>query len=366
MGQAQQKAESVQGRTVLPPPLPTRSGIAPKAARASAAAPARASRSLPPAPPLAALNSASAPKSPLAALNSVPAPKSPLPASDLELAILPQWADANAPLLPAKKRRFGLGFWIGSTTASLAVGALVAAGLMGARLPESAHTSQPQPLAIVAHAPAPTQSAAAEATPDMEIATEEAFAQEHVATAPTTVLVPELTVTASKLTKQSAKRGKISAGSKPNTRSGGKAAKAADVVSKSWQPDPAAEATEAPAAEATTTEAAPAAEAESAPAPEPVAAPEPPKPVLPEQLSREQVRQGMESKRAAVITCAKGGYGRVLADVTISQSGKVTSSLIDGTFAGTSVGSCMAGALRGVQFPAFSGPEIQVRYPFNF
>ena len=192
-------------------------------------------------------------------------------------------------------------------------------------------------------------------------------------TAPTTVLVPGLTVTASKLTKQSAKRGKISARSKPNTRSNGNGPKAAEVVSTSWQPDPAAEATEAPseapAAEASTTEAAPApaAEAESAPAPEPVAAPvAAPKPVLPEQLSREQVRQGMESKRGAVITCTKGGYGRVLADVTISQSGKVTSSLIDGTFAGTSVGSCMAGALRGAQFPAFSGPEIQVRYPFNF
>jgi hypothetical protein len=56
----------------------------------------------------------------------------------------------------------------------------------------------------------------------------------------------------------------------------------------------------------------------------------------------------------------------VLADITISPSGKVTSSVIDGTFAGTLVGSCMSSALRGAQFPEFSGPEIQVRYPFSF
>lgn len=353
MGHAQRKVESVHSRTVLPPALPMRSGIAPRAARPSAPAP----RTLPPQPPLAALNSARA-------------PKSPLPAADLELAILPQWADANAPLLPGKKSRFGLGFWIGSTTVSLVAGALVAAGLMGARLPE--RTTQPEQHVVqeTVKEQAPLQLAAAE--PDMEIGTEEVIAHEQIATAPPTVLVPEVTVTAAKAVQPvtKSKRGKVTARAKAKassaSRGRGRGPNAASVLATTWQsaqPEPANETEEPSASEATvSTQAA----VEAAPAPEPVAAPEPPKPVLPEQLTREQVRQGMESKRNAVITCAKGAYGKVLADITIAQSGKVSSSVIEGTFAGTSVGSCMSGALRGVQFPAFSGPEIQVRYPFSF
>src|SRR6185312_7789847 len=191
MGHAQRKVESVQSRTVLPPPLPTRSGIAPKAARPSAPSP----RTLPPQPPLAARN-------------SVPAPKSPLPAADLQLAILPQWADANAPLLPAKKNRFGLGFWIGSTTVSMVAGALVAAGLMGARLPE--RTSLPEQHVAeqtVKQEPAPQPLAAAK--PDMEIGAEEALAHEQIVAA---VLVPEAAVPAAKSTTQAdtkSKRGKV-------------------------------------------------------------------------------------------------------------------------------------------------------------
>jgi hypothetical protein len=52
--------------------------------------------------------------------------------------------------------------------------------------------------------------------------------------------------------------------------------------------------------------------------------------------------------------------------VTIEGSGRVSYSLIEGAFAGTSTGSCMARVLRGVKVPSFSGSAFKVRYPLLF
>jgi len=38
--------------------------------------------------------------------------------------------------------------------------------------------------------------------------------------------------------------------------------------------------------------------------------------------------------------------------------------VVDGAFAGTPQGSCMARALRGAQFPQFASSQLRVVYPF--
>ena len=83
-------------------------------------------------------------------------------------------------------------------------------------------------------------------------------------------------------------------------------------------------------------------------------------------LSRDQVQIGLESTRTALQACAAGGHGRTMANVTISGAGRVTYASIEGAFAGTPQGSCMARALRAAQFPPFTSTQLRVRYPFAF
>jgi hypothetical protein len=83
-------------------------------------------------------------------------------------------------------------------------------------------------------------------------------------------------------------------------------------------------------------------------------------------LSRAQVQIGLESVRASLQTCAANGHGRTMANVTISGAGRVTYASIEGAFAGTPQGSCMARALRAAQFPPFTSAQLRVRYPFAF
>jgi hypothetical protein len=54
----------------------------------------------------------------------------------------------------------------------------------------------------------------------------------------------------------------------------------------------------------------------------------------------------------------------VEARVGIAGTGRVTRALIQGDFAGTPEGSCMARALRAATVPPFSGAVFQVQYPF--
>jgi hypothetical protein len=83
-----------------------------------------------------------------------------------------------------------------------------------------------------------------------------------------------------------------------------------------------------------------------------------------QDLSRTQVQTGLESVRGQLQSCAAGAHGRTTANVTISGAGRVTYATIEGAFAGTPQGSCMARALRGAQFPQFQSPQLRVRYPF--
>ena len=96
------------------------------------------------------------------------------------------------------------------------------------------------------------------------------------------------------------------------------------------------------------------------------AAPAPSAPKGAQQLTRAQVQAGIEATRPALVRCAAGAPGEIMASVTISSAGRVTHATVDGAFAGTPQGSCMARALRAAQFPAFTSAQLRVRYPFVF
>lgn len=176
----------------------------------------------------------------------------------------------------------------------------------------------------------------------------------------------------------------------PPTKVAGAAAVAAARVVKPQPVAPTATARETPNAEAsvasapssTTESSAPAAAAstetvaaaaspavaettgEAAAAEAPAAAPAPEN--LPESPSREDIKGGFESVRAEMETCAAGAHGMATTNVTIAgPTGRVTYATVDGLFAGTPQGSCMARAVRKARFPRFASPTLKVSYPFS-
>jgi hypothetical protein len=86
---------------------------------------------------------------------------------------------------------------------------------------------------------------------------------------------------------------------------------------------------------------------------------------LPAQPTREQVAAGFDAVRAELEQCASGQRGVATVSATIAGSGRVTYSVVQGKFAGTPEGSCMALAVRKAQFPRFSQPSLKVVYPFS-
>lgn len=381
MSQAQKNQESAAQVRTTPPPLPRRSHIAPLATKAG---------STPPPPPMAAERRLPLPPAPSTAPRlSVPPPA--------HLAIVPLWDDASLPLRPVPQQLNEKLRWIGATTVSIAVGALVAASLMTLRfgdyaqiIPQGAaepvvHAQTAElPLMAAAVVPAvelvPVQTV--EADQPIEIDLSEI---EEIAPVSPLIEIPELTVTSNqsaklakaakakqlnmaeprKAPKQRSKRGKRGR-TMPAAISAAEAEPQAEV-----QLEPAApETAEAHVTEASLQPEAAATEAEPQPeAAEPVAElapPAPPAPVLPDNLSRTQVKNGLDSVRAKVLACAHGTYGKILADVTISAPGQVSSVVIEGTFTGTKAAACMVEKISNAKFAAFSGPDISVRYPYSF
>jgi hypothetical protein len=86
---------------------------------------------------------------------------------------------------------------------------------------------------------------------------------------------------------------------------------------------------------------------------------------LPTQPTRDQVKQSLQQIEPALLTCSAGVHGTVFANVTVASSGRVSHGSIEGDFAGTPQGSCMARALRTAAFPAFSAQSFSVKYPFR-
>jgi len=86
---------------------------------------------------------------------------------------------------------------------------------------------------------------------------------------------------------------------------------------------------------------------------------------LPAQPTRDQVKQSLQQIEPAVLACSAGAHGMVFANVTVASSGRVSHGTIEGAFAGTPQGSCMARALRTASFPEFSAQSFSVKYPFR-
>lgn len=418
MSQAQRKQED-RVRTV-PPPLPSRRAAVPAPAAVRASVKRR--RSLPPPPPLAALRSsrpaavrptsASRPASPppplgtqrlsqvelpvrdqkpMSAdasaavprrLNAQPAantqrstvmarhasppaslmrdPSADRPVSAehaaLQLALVPQWEDASAPLHPAPKKRHLAALLFAGAAGSLAIGALVATGAFGARVSDYTDFS-----AITFGSTPKVQELPVqyiEGDPS-ELAEPEFSVDEPRAELPETTIVAEpIKAAVSVRAKRRVRRTRA-------TRS---------VVDT--QPDPRVEAaarqlTELDEQDATddAVEAAATASADSPIAQDSetaVSGVEAPAtdPMLPERPTRSDVRVGLEMLRPMLQACAATTHGTAIADIKIAGSGRVSYGRIDGDFAGTAAGSCMASALRGAEFPMFSGPAFTVRYPF--
>lgn len=89
-----------------------------------------------------------------------------------------------------------------------------------------------------------------------------------------------------------------------------------------------------------------------------------PKAVLPDTLTRTQVRAGFEATRGKLRACGGGG-GLLEVTATITSTGRVTHALVGGDYSGTPAGSCMAKAVRRASFPAFKDGPIRVQYPFS-
>jgi hypothetical protein len=74
----------------------------------------------------------------------------------------------------------------------------------------------------------------------------------------------------------------------------------------------------------------------------------------------------MGAVRSAVAACAAGRGGVVTVRVTFAgSSGRVTTAVVEGAFAGTPEGSCMARAIRAARVPRFAQPTSSVSFPFQ-
>jgi hypothetical protein len=86
---------------------------------------------------------------------------------------------------------------------------------------------------------------------------------------------------------------------------------------------------------------------------------------LPDTPSRADVLAAMQAVRSAVSSCAAGSRGVATVRVTFAgNSGRVTSAVVEGAYAGTVQGSCIARAVRGAQLPPFAQATFSVTFPF--
>lgn len=81
-------------------------------------------------------------------------------------------------------------------------------------------------------------------------------------------------------------------------------------------------------------------------------------------LTRSDVQSGMNGVASRVKACGQGKTGTVTLKVVIGRTGRVMSANPTGPYAGTTVGSCAARAVRGAKFPV-TDSNLTVRYPFK-
>ncbi|MBI2896599.1 MAG: hypothetical protein HYY06_23785 [Deltaproteobacteria bacterium] len=81
--------------------------------------------------------------------------------------------------------------------------------------------------------------------------------------------------------------------------------------------------------------------------------------------TRTEIAAAFQSRAPEVRSCAGRLHGTAMARVTFASSGRVTAvSMVDGTFAGTSEGSCIARTLRTMRVAPFENPSLTVTYPY--
>ncbi len=86
---------------------------------------------------------------------------------------------------------------------------------------------------------------------------------------------------------------------------------------------------------------------------------------LPSTPDRSTIQAVLAARADAVSACANGAHGLADVDIVISGSGRITTATVNGTFAGTPIGSCIARAVRAATFPPFTQPRFQVTYPYH-
>lgn len=91
-----------------------------------------------------------------------------------------------------------------------------------------------------------------------------------------------------------------------------------------------------------------------------------PDPSLPETLGHSQIQSGMRRIKGHVQNCYDRFKVPGLANVqvTIEQSGRVSTTRVKGIFSGTPTGACVQAAVRRARFQKFRGKPITFTYPF--
>ena len=98
---------------------------------------------------------------------------------------------------------------------------------------------------------------------------------------------------------------------------------------------------------------------------EPAAEPSGPARELPSTPDRSTIQAVLAARTDAVMACASGAHGLADVDIVIAGSGRITTATVNGPFAGTPIGSCIARAVRGATFPPFSQARFEVTYPYH-
>lgn len=88
--------------------------------------------------------------------------------------------------------------------------------------------------------------------------------------------------------------------------------------------------------------------------------------MLPDIPTKGQIQSGMKAVEPRILNCGRGQSGLVQVKVKIMGStGRVGSANVEGQFAGTPVGSCVAREIRNASFPRFKRDSLTVLYPFR-
>jgi predicted Zn finger-like uncharacterized protein len=84
-------------------------------------------------------------------------------------------------------------------------------------------------------------------------------------------------------------------------------------------------------------------------------------------FDRASANSALSSIASSVGSCKKGGdpSGTGKVAVTFAPSGKATTANVEGSFAGTSLGGCVAARFRAAKVPPFSGNPVTVRKTFT-